>query len=109
MSVNKHQPHVLVLPEDDANRQIATGFVQEFKTRQIQALPVAGGWREVLSIFESDHLTGMDKYPDRLIVLLIDFDCRDDRLAEVKCNISPSISDRVFVLGAWAEPQGFEE
>ena len=27
MSVNKYQPHVLVLPEDDANRQLANGFL----------------------------------------------------------------------------------
>jgi len=27
MSVNGHLPHVLVLPEDDANRQLANGFV----------------------------------------------------------------------------------
>jgi hypothetical protein len=26
MSVNKYLPHVLVLPEDDANRQMANGF-----------------------------------------------------------------------------------
>jgi hypothetical protein len=25
--VNRYLPHVLVLPEDDANRQIANGFV----------------------------------------------------------------------------------
>ena len=27
MSVNRHQPHVFVLPEDDANRQMAIGFI----------------------------------------------------------------------------------
>jgi hypothetical protein len=27
MSVNKYHPHVLVLPEDDANRQLANGFL----------------------------------------------------------------------------------
>lgn len=29
MSVNRARPHVLVLPEDDANRQIAVGFELE--------------------------------------------------------------------------------
>jgi len=28
MSPNQYQPHILVLPEDDANRQIANGFIQ---------------------------------------------------------------------------------
>ena len=27
MSVNVYKPHVLVLPEDDADRQIANGFL----------------------------------------------------------------------------------
>lgn len=27
MSTNKFQPHVLIFPEDDANRQIANGFL----------------------------------------------------------------------------------
>lgn len=27
MSVNKYKPHVFVIPEDDADRQIADGFV----------------------------------------------------------------------------------
>jgi hypothetical protein len=35
MSVNRNRPHVFVLPEDDANLQLATGFVLEFPTRQI--------------------------------------------------------------------------
>jgi hypothetical protein len=43
MSVNKYLPHVLVLPEDDANRQLATGFEIEVKhTRRIQVLVEAG-------------------------------------------------------------------
>ncbi len=29
MSVNKYKPHVLILPEDDADRQIANGFCTE--------------------------------------------------------------------------------
>jgi hypothetical protein len=94
-----------VLPEDDANLQLATGFVLEFPTRQIQRLPVAGGWREVLSRFESDHLAAMDKYPDRLIVLLIDFDGQDDRLDKAKAAIPEHLMDRVFILGAWEEPE----
>lgn len=27
MSINKFRPHIHVLPEDEANRQIATGFL----------------------------------------------------------------------------------
>lgn len=46
MSVNVYQQHVLVLPEDDANRQIVNGFLLEpsLNERVIQVLPIAGGW-----------------------------------------------------------------
>jgi hypothetical protein len=45
---NKFKPHVLVLPEDDANRQIANGFLSNSKlvVRAIQVLPIVGGWQE---------------------------------------------------------------
>lgn len=45
MSVNFYKPHVLVLPEDDANRQIAIGFLLDpgLKQRNIQILTPSGG------------------------------------------------------------------
>ena len=57
MSVNKFQPHVLVLPEDDANRQLANGFLldQYVSTHKIQVLPKVGGWTQVLELFLSDQ------------------------------------------------------
>lgn len=46
MSVNAYADHVLVLPEDDANRELTNGFLQEpaLNPRAIQVLPVAHGW-----------------------------------------------------------------
>jgi hypothetical protein len=43
VSVNVFKPHVLVLPEDDANRQIVNGFLLDpsLNLRAIQALPIA--------------------------------------------------------------------
>jgi hypothetical protein len=107
MSVNRYHPHVLVLPEDDANSQLANGFLldQSLLPRTVQVLPVAGGWLEVLSRFNSDHVSGMDKYPYRFMVLLIDFDGREDRLDQAKTEIPTRLIDRVFVLGVWTEPE----
>lgn len=44
--MNRFKPHLLVLPEDDANRQIAVGFLLEpaLRLRSIQILPPARGW-----------------------------------------------------------------
>ena len=49
MSVNVFQPHLMVLPEDDANRQIVNGFLLDpsLNQRAIQPLPIDGGWSKV--------------------------------------------------------------
>ena len=67
MSVNVYKPHVLVLPEDDANREIANGFLlaPSLKLRNIQVLPCAGGWGKVLACFLDDHVSGLRKFPGR--------------------------------------------
>jgi len=105
MAVNKYNEHVLILPEDDANRQLANGFMLEFDTRQVQVLPVAGGWRVVCSDFKKNHVSDMRKYPERYLVLLIDFDDDLERLNLVKQDIPEDLSDRVFVLGSLGEPE----
>ena len=70
MSVNRYKPHVLVLPEDDASRQLVNGFIldQSLPTRTIQVLEVAGGWNEVVVCFLNDHVAGMEIWTDRFEV-----------------------------------------
>lgn len=111
MSVNKHLPHVLVLPEDDANGQLANGFQLDplLDTRRMQILEEAGGWREVLSHFKGYHITEMDRNALRFMVLLLDFDGREDRLNEVKEAIPERLKERVFILGAWNEPEDLRQ
>lgn len=109
MSVNSPLPHVLVLPEDDANSQLANGFHLDLASpRQFQVLPVAGGWTKVLACFNSDHVSGMDRFPNRLMILLMDFDGRVDRLEESKARIPGHLIDRVFILGVWSEPEALK-
>jgi len=107
VSVNKYQPHVLVLPEDDANRQIANGFVLDgsLATRKIQVLEEVGGWSQVLEHFKMDYLAGMDQYPERYMVLVIDLDGKEDRLAKAKAAVPQHLEDRVFILGTWSRPE----
>lgn len=111
MSVNRYQPHVFVLPEDDANVRLANGFhlqVAWSRHRQMQVLPMAGGWNEVLSLFRSEHVMEMDRCPARFMVLLIDFDSKEDRLNNAKAAIPERLADRVFVLGAWSKPEALK-
>lgn len=106
MSVNKFRPHVFVLPEDDANRELANGFLLRVDwLRQVQVLPVAGGWNEVLKRFKSDHAMAMDLCGSRFMVLLMDFDGNGGRLEIAKAAIPEHLVDRVFVLGTWSKPE----
>ena len=112
MSVNKDQPHVLVLPEDDANRQLANEFhlqVDWNRLRQMQVLRVAGGWNEVLNLFGAEHVVRMNRWPERFMVLLIDFDGNADRIRKAKAVIPDHLTDRVFVLGTWTEPEALRK
>jgi len=108
MGVNKNRPHVFVLPEDDANRQLAIGFTLAVSmrfSRQIYVRRVAGGWTQVLECFLSDEVAGMESCPERYMVLLIDFDGNKQRLGEASGRIPEHLRERVFILGSWSDPE----
>jgi hypothetical protein len=106
MSVNNYRPHVLVLPEDRANADIANGFLlnPSLDERSIQVLPYARGWLTVIEKFKGIAPT-MRQYLDRRVVLLIDFDGDADRLNYVMGEIPDDLRNRVFVLGVLSEPE----
>ncbi len=116
MSANKFKNHLIIIPEDDADRQIATGFqdapvLGDAQAGQIRIAPEAGGWKKVPATFLKGYISGMRKYPKRSVLLLIDFDVKDiggdfeARLNEVKKDIPKELLDRVFVLGILNEPE----
>jgi hypothetical protein len=108
LSVNKAKPHIFVLPEDDANRQLANGFhlnVAWNKDRQMQVLKPAGGWAELLKSFLAEHVVEMQRCPTRFMVLIIDLDGKLRRLEKAKAGIPKDIADRVFILGVLTEPE----
>lgn len=107
MSVNKFHPHVLVIPEDDANREIAKGFEISLQQncRQFQVLPPPGGWAKVLEVLESVHIPEMERIPNRSVVLIVDFDKRATRCSEFKKVVPERLLERVFIVGVWSEPE----
>lgn len=108
MSRNKYQEQVWVLPKGDANRQIAEGFMREesVKERSIFPLPVAGGWPVVRDSFSRQYNDELLKYPSCVMVLIVDFDGQGTkRLETVLSGVAPALQDRVFVLGAYDEPE----
>lgn len=103
--INRFTPHLLILPEDDANREIVNGFLKENRLIQrcIQVLPIAGGWGKVLSKIPTCQL---ERFGERRLLLLIDFDddvTRRDQL--VRDNIPEQIKNRVYCLGVRSEPE----
>jgi len=107
--INKYKKHILVLPEDEANIQIATGFVlhPNLNDRAIQVMPPLRGWKKVVEAFTEEYAPEMmGKYSDRMIVLLRDFDNNyESRLSYVKDQIPEELKARVFVLGVLSEPE----
>ncbi|MEQ9237866.1 hypothetical protein [Coleofasciculus sp. E2-BRE-01] len=110
MSPNQYKPHILVLPEDDANRQIANGFLQSpnLNARAIQVLPPAGGWQRTVEQFINDYVPTMRKFSQRMMVLLIDFDNRENRLSYAQSQIPDDLKERVFILGVQSEPENLK-
>lgn len=104
---NKYLPHLIVIPEDDANESLVNGFMKhpQVDQRRIQVDRVAGGWREVLSQFKRDHIIPLDQFHQRRVVLLLDFDQQEDRSALIRQEIPERVKNRVFLLGVWTEPE----
>jgi hypothetical protein len=104
---NRYLPHVLIIPEDDANRQIANGFLlnHSVDTGRIQLEVEAGGWSHALAQFKRVYVPEMNKWEQRFILLLIDFDEDGNRFKEAQSAIPENLRNRVFVLGAWSNPE----
>lgn len=106
---NRYRPHIVVLIEDDADRDLFNGFMLEVdwrKSRQIHPEPVSGGWPNVRADFICKQLPQMKQYADQITVMLIDFDNQGDRrLDDMRRDVPESMADRVFVFGTRKDPQ----
>jgi len=111
MSKNKYQAQVWVLPEDDANRQIAQGFTLDpaVKPRSIHICPVAlscRGWMKVRDSFDHEYNEKLLRHPLCSMVLLVDFDGQGTtRGEEVLSCVDAELGARVFVRGSHDEPE----
>jgi len=108
MGFNRYRPHVLILPEDSANSQIATGFLlslETFALAKLRILPVGRGWQKCLDQFATTELPGMNLYPHRHLIILIDFDGEKARRDFVMSCVPADLKNRVFVLGSLTNPE----
>lgn len=105
---NREKPHVYVIPEDKAERQIAIGFEGHYSVinRQLQVMPVADGWRNVGKVFEKEYLPILRRYEFAHVVMLIDFDGEGEHHRNELFEAVPSeYRNRVFVVGPSQEPE----
>jgi len=111
MSVNKFKKHILVVCEDAKNREIVNGFLlhPSIQSRAIQVLPEVGGWRKVVESFEQVHSAEMNRYPNRYVVLILDFDNDLERRQRIQQAIPDHLSDRVAIFGSAGEPEDFSK
>jgi hypothetical protein len=100
----------MVLPEDDANRELVLGFLLDssLSRRAIDFLEVAGGWIKVLDNFEYNEIADMRKFQKRHMILLIDYDNDISRLEIAKDRIPNDLRDRVFILGCLSDPESLK-
>lgn len=108
MRINREQLHVIVIPEDNANQQLAFGFIEHHAVndRLIQVMPPANGWPGVLKKFSEVYLPLLQAYPHAHVVMLVDFDEKvDQRKSNFENHIPDDVRDRVFVIGSRSEPE----
>jgi hypothetical protein len=107
MSANNHRPHLLVLPEDDANRQILAGFrnYHAVNFRQMPIQNVARGWLNARDAILEEYVPTMRTYPNRHVLLVIDFDNHPARRDEIVAEIPHDLQERFFVIGSLDEPE----
>jgi hypothetical protein len=66
-----------------------------------------------LDKFKNDHVSEMEKFPKRMIVLVIDFDdykepdglSYENRLSYIRSQIPDNLQERVFILGSRTAPE----
>jgi hypothetical protein len=112
VSVNKFRPHVVVIPEDRADSELANGFQQHYAVnfRAIDIKPEAGGWQHVLDKFESDFVQYLRNYREGHVVMLIDFDEKGEaRRSKCEQRIPDDLKSRVFVIGTSDTPEDLKK
>jgi uncharacterized protein YfaP (DUF2135 family) len=107
MSTNKYRPHLCLVPEDDANRQLAIGFLnhEAVADRAVDVRGPAGGWAKALDVFESEYIPHLRRFPSAHVLMLIDFDEVEDRRSQFEGKIPNDVQSRVFVVGSKDEPE----
>ena len=105
MAINIYKPHIVILPEDRANRQIANGFLVAIHSTQVKIENEIGGWLKVVDSFHTSYSNTMRLYANRYLIMIVDCDKTHDRISNIRANLPDDIIDRIFILGCISEPE----
>lgn len=111
MGVNNYQPHLLILSEDDAYKDMANGFFTHFAiiSSGVHIAKPAGGKAKLLDFFLQTHVTAVRKYQQRHVLLLLDLDgdlgCRPNIVKQIPTDIH----ERVFFLCSLNEAENIKK
>ncbi|MDR0378618.1 MAG: hypothetical protein LBI62_01480 [Candidatus Accumulibacter sp.] len=107
MSVNKYEPHIFIIPEDDNFRQLVLGFKNDSRVNDavVKLESNARGWMDALGKIKHIH---MDDYEKRYAIALIDFDGEPDNRIDYFRREIPAYEGRAFLLGLYKESEDFK-
>lgn len=117
MSANRYQKHLLILCEDYATNAMVNGFLSSRhlkNARQVQTLPYLKGWQSVVDSVLNKQLQELARYPERELLLVIDFDKDPARATTIRQHIRAALEkrqlpyefeQRVHILGALMEAE----
>lgn len=114
MAVNKYKPHIYIIPEDDANRQIALGFELDprLPPKVLQVMKPAGGWSMVVQIIREEYLPLLRSNQNTHVLGIIDCDDHADRITgeldRLRQGQPENCQNRVFLLGTLGTPERFK-
>jgi len=106
--MSRYGDYLYVIPEDDADRQIAVGFEQhdQVNAPRIQVMPPAGGWSYVLRTFQNEYVQKLRDNTRSHVVMLVDFDDQiQKRRKDFEEAIPEDLRSRVFVIGPQHTPE----
>lgn len=108
--MNRDKPHVLIFPEDNANCQLANGFLEhlDVDNNAIKILSPAVGWKNVGDKFPTHIAPHMEQHPLAIAILLVDGDNKEGEVTNfsyVKQQVPKKLQNRVFIIGVFSEPE----
>jgi len=95
-TVNKYTNHLVVYTEDDATRELANSFLDNFAFNR-RLVKMCRGWHDAAD--RAVHDDQLKNNGTRRVVILIDLDKAQNRIECIKQDIAPEFQDHIFVVG----------